>query len=126
MLQTESVVDVIDNTGAKRALIIGIPQWTRKKSAGIGEIVVVVVKSASSTWVVKKWQVMRAMIVRTRKEIWRNDWTYIRFENNAVILLDINDKWEMKPKWKRIFWPVAKEVRQLGYKEVTNIAEEVI
>ena len=125
-MQTESTVVVIDNTWAKRALIIWIPKGTKKKSAWLWEMVVVVVKSASSTWTVKKGQVMRAMIVRTRKEVRRNDWTYIRFWDNAVVLLDINDKWELKPKWKRIFWPIAREIRDLWFKELSNIAEEVI
>lgn len=126
MLQTESVVNVIDNTWAKTALIIGIPNGTRKRKAKLGDTVVVVIQNASSTGLVKKGQVLRAMIVRTRKEVRRKDGSYIRFADNAVIILDINDKWEIKPKWKRVFWPVAKEIRDLGFKDVTNIAEEVI
>ena len=126
MLQTESVVSVIDNTGAKTALIIGIPKGTRKRIARIGDTVVVVVKTANSTGTVKKWQVLRAMVVRTRKEIKRKDGSYIRFGDNAVIILDINEKGEMQPKGKRIFGPVAREIRELGFKEITNLAEEVI
>lgn len=126
MLQTESVVVVADNTGAKTALIMTIPKGTRKKVARIGDIVVVAVQNATSTGIVKKWQVMRAMVVRTRKEIRRNDWTYLRFGDNAIILLDIDAKGELKPKGKRIFWPIAREIRELWYKDISNIAEEVI
>lgn len=126
MLKTESTVVVADNTGAKEALIIGIPGGTRKKTARIGDIVVVVIKSATSTGIVKDAQVMRAMVVRVRKEIKRKDGTYIRFGDNAVVLLDIDAKGEMKPKGKRIFWPIAREIRELWFKEISNIAEEVI
>ena len=126
MLKTESVINVIDNTWAKRALIIWIPGWTGKKTARVWDVVVVVIKAADFSWTVKKWQVVRAMVVRTRKEIKRDDGTYIRFWDNAVIVLDINEKGEMKPKWKRIFWPVARELRDMWHKDITNIAEQVL
>ncbi len=126
MLKTESMVNVIDNTWAKKALIIWIPGGTRKRTARVWDIVVVVVKVADFGWMIKKWQVVKAMVVRTRKEIKRKDWSYIRFGDNAVIILDINEKWELKPKWKRIFGPIAKELRDLWYKDITNIAEQVI
>lgn len=126
MLQRESIVVVTDNTWAKRALIIGIPNGTKKKTARVGDIVVVVIKSASSTWIVKKAQVMRAMVVRTKKEIARKDGTYIRFGDNAVILLDIDDKGQLNPKGKRIFGPIAKEIRAMGRKDISNMAPEVI
>lgn len=126
MLKTESRVVVTDNTWAKEALIIGILWGTKKRTATVGDMVVVVIKSASSTGMVKDAQVMRAMVVRTRKEIKRKDGTYIRFGDNAVVLLDIDAKWQIKPKGKRIFWPIAREIRELWYKDISNIAEEVI
>jgi len=126
MIKTETVVIVTDNTWAKTALVIGIPNGSKKDTARIWDQVVVAIKKANSDWIVKDWQVMRAMIVRVRKEIRRKDWTYIRFGDNAVIILDIDAKWNLNPKGKRIFWPIAREIRELGHKEISNMAEEVI
>lgn len=126
MLIRESVVMVADNTGAKKAKIIWVPGWSRKKVARIWDYVVVSIQTATPNGTVKKWQVMRALVVRTRKETPRKDWTYIRFGDNAIVLVDIDWKGELKMKWKRVFWPVAKEIRELWYKVISNNAEEVI
>jgi len=126
MIQTETVVNVADNTWAKTALVIWVPGGTRKRIARIGDVVKVAVKKASSTWIVKDGQVMKAMVVRVRKEIRRKDGTYIRFGDNAVVMLDIDNKWNLVPKWKRIFGPIAREIREKWFKDISNMAEEVI
>jgi len=126
MLKNESVVVVADNTGAKKAKIIRILKWSAGKTATVWDSVVVAIKSAMPNGSVKKWEVTRAVVVRVRKEIPRKDGTYIRFGDNAIILMTKNDKGEMSPIWKRIFWPVARELRDLWYRNITNMAEEVL
>ncbi len=126
MLKNESVVVVADNSWAKTAQIIRIIKWSMAKTATVWDTVVVAIKSAAPGGSVKKWQVTRAIVVRVRKEIPRNDGTYLRFWDNAVILMSLNDKWEMAPIGKRIFGPVAKELREKGYKNITTMAPEVI
>lgn len=124
MLQRESLVVVTDNTGATEAKIIGM-LGTMEKQVSVGDIVNVAIQKASPAASVKPGQVCKALVVRTRKEIRRADGTYIRFGDNAVIILDIDNKGEMKPKGKRISGPLPKELRE-HYKSVTNLAEEVI
>lgn len=126
MLKNESVVVVADNTWAKKAKIIRILKGSAGKTATIWDSVVVAVKSAMPNGTVKKWEVTRAVVVRVKKEVPRNDGTYIRFWDNAVILMTKNDKGEMSPTWKRVFWPVARELRELWYRNITNMAEEVL
>lgn len=126
MLKNESVVVVADNTWAKKAQIIRILKGSTGKTATVWDSVVVAIKSTTPNGSIKKWQVTRAIVVRVRKEIPRKDGTYIRFGDNAVVLMTKNDKWEMSPIWKRIFWPVAKELRDLWLKNITNMAEEVL
>ena len=126
MLKNESVVVVADNTWAKKAQIIRILKWSTGKTATVWDFVVVAIKSVAPNWNVKKWQVTRAIVVRVKKEIPRKDGTYIRFWDNAVILMTKNDKWDIAPIWKRIFWPVARELRELWLKNITNMAEEVL
>lgn len=126
MLKNESIVVVADNTWAKKAKIIRILKGSTGKTATVGDSVVVAIKSAMPTGSVKKWEVTRAVVVRVKKEIPRKDGTYIRFWDNAVILMTKNDKWEMSPIWKRVFWPVARELRELWYRNITNMAEEVL
>lgn len=124
MLQRESFVVVTDNTGATEAKVIGIPGPVQRQ-VGIGDIVNVAIQKASPAASVKPGQVCKALIVRTRKETRRSDGSYIRFGDNAVIILDIDAKGEMKPKGKRISGPLPKELRE-KFKSVTNLAEEVI
>jgi large subunit ribosomal protein L14 len=122
MIQHESMVHVADNTGVTQALVIGIIKGN-SKSAGIGDIVVVAYKKVASTSTLKKAGVGRAMVVRTVNKIRRNDGTYISFADNAVVLID-KDK---EPLGKRIFWPVAKEIREkFSYKNIASMAQEVI
>ncbi len=126
MLKVESVVTVADNTWAKKAKIIRILKWSTGSTATVGDSVVVAIKTAMPNGNVKKWQVIKALVVRTKKEVARKDGTYIRFGDNAVILMTKNEKWERNPVWKRIFGPVARELRDLWYKNITNMAEEVL
>jgi len=126
MLKNESVVVVADNTWAKKAKIIRILKGSAGKTATIWDSVVVAVKSTMPNGSVKKWEVTRAVVVRVKKEVPRSDGTYIRFWDNAVILMTKNDKGEMSPTWKRVFWPVARELRELWYRNITNMAEEVL
>ncbi len=126
MLKVESVVTVADNTWAKKAKIIRILKWSTGSTATVGDSVVVAIKTAMPNGSVKKWQVIKALVVRTKKEVARKDGTYIRFGDNAVILMTKNEKGERNPVWKRIFGPVARELRDLWYKNITNMAEEVL
>jgi len=126
MLKVESVVTVADNTWAKKAKIIRILKWSTGSTATVGDSVVVAIKTAMPNGNVKKWQVIKALVIRTKKEVARKDGTYIRFGDNAVILMTKNEKWERNPVWKRIFGPVARELRDLWYKNITNMAEEVL
>lgn len=126
MLKQESLVIVADNTQAKKAKIIRIIKWSTAKTAWIWDRVVVAIKDASPTASVKKWQVVHAVVVRVRKEISRSDGTYVRFGDNAVVLLTKDAKWNMNPIGKRVFGPVARELRDLWWRNITNMAEEVV
>lgn len=126
MLMNESQVVICDNTGAKKWKVIRILKGSNWKKASVWDLVVIAIKDASPSSSVKKWDTSRALIVRVRKEIGRKDGTYVRFWDNAVVLMSKDAKWELKPIWKRVFWPVAKELRILGYRNITNMAEEVI
>lgn len=126
MLRNESVVVVADNTWAKKAKIIRILKGSSWKSAGVGDKVVVAIKTAAPTWSVKKGEVVMGIIVRVRKEYSRKDGTHIRFGDNAIVLMSKNDKGDIAPIGKRVFGPVARELRDRGYKNITNMAEEVV
>ena len=122
MIQQESVVKVADNSGAKRALVIRVLGGTRRRYAGLGDRVIVAVKDALPNGTVKKSDVARAVVVRTVKETRRKDGSYIRFDENAVVI--INDNGE--PKATRIFGPVARELREKRYMKIVSLAPEVI
>ncbi len=122
MIQQESVVKVADNSGAKRALVIRVLGGTRRRYAGLGDKVVVAIKDALPNGTVKKSDVARAVVVRTVKETRRKDGSYIRFDENAVVIID--DKGE--PKATRIFGPVARELREKRYMKIVSLAPEVI
>ncbi|MBI1808273.1 MAG: 50S ribosomal protein L14 [Gemmatimonadetes bacterium] len=122
MIQQESVVKVADNSGAKTALVIRVLGGTRRRYAGLGDIVIVAVKNALPNGTVKKSDVARAVVVRTVKETRRKDGSYIRFDENAVVI--INDEGE--PRATRIFGPVARELREKKYMKIVSLAPEVI
>ena len=122
MIQQESVVKVADNSGAKRALVIRVLGGTRRRYAGLGDTVIVAVKDALPNGTVKKSDVARAVVVRTVKETRRKDGSYIRFDENAVVI--INDAGE--PRATRIFGPVARELREKRYMKIVSLAPEVL
>ena len=122
MIQQESMFKVADNSGAKRALVIRVLGGTRRRYAGLGDLVIVAVKDALPNGTVKKSDVARAVVVRTVKETRRKDGSYIRFDENAVVI--INDQGE--PRATRIFGPVARELRDKKYMKIVSLAPEVI
>lgn len=122
MIQQESMVKVADNSGAKRALVIRVLGGTRRRYAGIGDRVIVAVKDALPNGTVKKSDVAKAVVVRTVKETRRKDGSYIRFDENAVVI--INDNGD--PRATRIFGPVARELREKRYMKIVSLAPEVI
>jgi len=122
MIQQESRVRVADNSGAKEALCIRVLGGTKRRYAGIGDIVVVTVKDALPSGNVKKGTVSKAVVVRTRKQLRRKDGTYITFDDNAVVLLNAGGD----PRGTRIFGPVARELRDKGYTRIISLAPEVL
>jgi large subunit ribosomal protein L14 len=122
MIQQESRLNVADNSGAKEVLVIRVLGGTRRKYASVGDKIVVTVKSALTSSNIKKGTVSKAVIVRTRKEVRRKDGSYIRFEDNAAVLLNANDE----PRGTRIFGPVARELREKQFMKIISLAPEVL
>lgn len=122
MIQEGSWLQVADNTGAKRAKCIKVLGGTRRRYAQIGDIIVVTIKDASPKGVVKKKTVQRAVIIRQVKELNRKDGTSIRFDDNALIIIDK----EGIPKGTRVFGPVARELREKGFQKIISLATEVL
>ncbi len=122
MIQQESMVKVADNSGAKRALVIRVLGGSGRRYARIGDRVIVAVKDALPNGTVKKSDVAKAVVVRTVKETRRKDGSYIRFDENAVVI--INDNGE--PRATRIFGPVARELREKRYMKIVSLAPEVL
>jgi len=122
MIQTESRLSVADNSGAKEVLCIRVLGGTRKRYASVGDKIVVAVKSAMPNGAVKKGSVAKAVVVRTKKEIRRPDGSYIRFDDNACVIL--NQGGEMRGT--RIFGPVARELRESNYMKIVSLAPEVL
>lgn len=122
MIQQESRLNVADNSGAKEVLCIRVLGGTGKRYASVGDKIVVSVKSAISSSNVKKGTVSKAVIVRTKKELRRKDGSYIRFEDNAAVLLNTNDE----PRGTRIFGPVARELREKQFMKIVSLAPEVL
>ncbi len=122
MIQQESNVIVADNTWAKTAQVIRVLGGSTVKRATVGDVVVVAIKSASPTGQIENASVQWGVVVRTKKELARNDGSYVRFEDNAIAIIGKN----FEPIGKRIFGPVAKELRDKGFKKVATIAEEIV
>lgn len=122
MIQQESVLNVADNSGAKKILVIRILGGSHKKYGKIGDVVIGTVKDAVPHTDVKKGDIVRGVIVRTKKESRRKDGSYIRFDDNAVVLIDKFNE----PKGTRIFGPVARELREKGYMRIISLAPEVL
>jgi large subunit ribosomal protein L14 len=122
MIRTESRLTVADNSGAKEVLCMHVLGGTRRRYASVGDQIVVTVKSAMPTSQVKKGTVTKAVVVRTKKEVRRKDGSYIRFEDNAAVLLNAQDE----PRGTRIFGPVARELRERQYMKIVSLAPEVL
>jgi len=122
MIQEYTRLNVADNTGAKRVMCFRILGGTRRRYASLGDIIVASVKSAIPNSPVKKGEVVKAVVVRTRKEVRRPDGSYIRFDDNAVVILDE----KQEPKGTRIFGPVARELREKQFMKIVSLAPEVL
>lgn len=123
MIQQESRLKVADNSGAREILVIQVVGGTRRRYGGIGDIVVGTVKKAVPNSNVKKSSIVKAVIVRTKKEVRREDGSYIRFDDNAAVLLDAEGK---NPIGTRVFGPVARELRERGFSRILSLAPEVL
>jgi large subunit ribosomal protein L14 len=122
VIQTESTLDVADNSGARKVACIRVLGGSRRRYASIGDVIVVTVKDAIPNARVKKGEVRRAVVVRTRKEIGRADGSYIRFDDNAAVLIDA----QREPVGTRIFGPVARELRARRFMKIISLAPEVL
>jgi large subunit ribosomal protein L14 len=122
MVQQETIVKIADNSGARKALVIRVLGGSKRRYAGLGDIVVVAIKDALPTGTVKKGEVAKAVVVRTAKETRRKDGSYIRFDENAAVLID--DKGE--PRATRIFGPVGRELREKKFMKIVSLAPEVL
>lgn len=121
MIQKESILVAAGNSGAKRLRVIGIPRKGNTRIAVIGDVVTVSIRGADPNGVVKDHAIERAVLVRTRKEVGRSDGSYIRFDDNAAVVIDKSGD----PKGSRVFGPIAREVRERGYKKIASLAKEI-
>ena len=122
MIQQESRLKVADNTGAKEVIVIRVMGGSHRKYGSVCDIIVVTIKQATPGGMVKKGEVSKAVVVRTTKEIRRKDGSYIRFDDNAAVLIDTN----LEPRGTRIFGPVARELREKNYMKIVSMAPEVL
>lgn len=122
MIQTQSKLKVADNSGAKQVMCIKVLGGSKRRYANIGDVIVVSVKEASPTGNVKRKSVVKAVVVRTVKGISRKDGTRLSFDENSVVIIDNNGQ----PRGSRIFGPVARELRELGYQKIISLAPDVI
>jgi large subunit ribosomal protein L14 len=123
MIQQESHLRVADNTGAREILCIRVTGGSRRRYGSVGDVIIATVKQATPTSSVKKGEIVRAVIVRTKKPISRTDGTDIRFDQNAAVILDPLSK---NPQGTRIFGPVARELREKGFMRIVSLAPEVL
>ena len=123
MIQQESRLKVADNTGGRELLVIRVLGGSKKRYGRVGDIIVGTIKTATPHGAVSKSDVVRAVIVRTKKEYRRDDGSYIRFDDNAVVILDTDGR---NPKGTRIFGPVARELREKGFTKIGSLAPEVL
>ncbi|KKW05987.1 MAG: 50S ribosomal protein L14 [candidate division CPR1 bacterium GW2011_GWC1_49_13] len=121
MIQRETMLIAADNSGAKKLRVIGIPSRGRSRIARLGDVVVVAIRGADPHGIVKDHAKERAVIVRTRKEIRRPDGSYIRFGDNAGVVIEKGGN----PKGSRVFGPIAREIKERGYKKIASLAKEI-
>lgn len=122
MIQAESRLSVADNSGAKEVLCIKVLGGSKRRYASVWDVIVCSVKKALPNGAVGKKKVVKAVVVRTAKEIRRKDGSYIRFGDNACVIINDN----MDPRWTRIFGPVARELKNKGYQKIVSLASEVL
>lgn len=122
MIQHRSMLNVADNSGAKKLMMIGMPGRSKQRFARIGDVVTTVVKKADPQGNVKSSEIVRSVLVRSRKEYRRIDGSYVRFDENAAVVIDNNGN----PRGSRIFGPIAREVREKGFVKIASLAPEVI
>ena len=122
MIQEYSILKVADNTGARRVMCFRVLGGTRRRYASIGDVIVCSVRDASPNGQFKKGEVARAVVVRTKKAIRRKDGSYIKFDDNAAVIIDA----QKEPKGTRIFGPVARELREKQYMKIVSLASEVL
>ena len=122
MIQAETRLKVADNTGARELLCIRVKGGSRRRYAGVGDVIVGTVKSATPQGAVKKGEVVQAVVVRTRRQLGRKDGTYIAFDENAAVLIDAANN----PRGTRIFGPVARELREKNFMKIVSLAPEVL
>jgi len=122
MIQQETRLRVADNSGAKEVLCIKVLGGTRRKYAKLGDVIVVTIKKAIPGGIVKKGEVTKAVVVRTRKELRRKDGSYIRFDDNAAVLINA----QKEPQGTRVFGPIARELREKKFMKILSLAPEVI
>lgn len=123
MVQLRTILEVADNTGAKKVMMIGMPKKGNRKRARIGDIITVTIKEAIPHAQVKKGEIVHAVVVRTRKENRRSDGSYIRFDDNACVVLQSKESRE--PRGTRIFGPIAKEIKDVGFNKIASLAEDI-
>ena len=126
MIQDRSLVQIADNSGAKIGRIFKIPGSSKKRYAEIGELVVLSVQTAEPRKAVKKKDILIGVVVRQRKPLRRKDGSYIRFDENAVVILETGGKDKKEPKAGRIFGPIPRELQELGYQTIISRAPEVV
>ena len=122
MIQMRTILDIADHTGAKRASCIGVLNRSGKRCAEIGDIVTANIKEAIPDGVVKKGEVVKAVVVRTKNSIRRSDGSYLRFDRNAIVIIDDQNN----PRGTRIFGPIARELRDKNFMKIISLAPEVI
>jgi len=122
MIQLRTRLDIADNTGARKIACIGVIGGTRKRYAGLGDIIVASVKDALPEAPIRKGDVVRAVVVRMRRWMRRPDGSYVRFDENGAVIVDVNNE----PKGTRIFGPIARELRDKGFTKIVSLAPEVV
>lgn len=122
MIQMRSILEIADNTGAKRVAMIGVLNRRSRRTANIGDIITASVKEAQPDGVVKEGEVVKAVVVRTRKPLRRSDGSLVRFNSNAIVIIDN----QQNPRGTRIFGPVARELRDLNFAKIISLAPEVV
>lgn len=121
MIQERSILKVADNSGAKTVRVFRIPGGSRKRYAHLGDIVIASVQTAEPRKAVKKKDIVKAVVVRTRNQIRRPDGSYVRFDDNAVVLVD-----KKEPKATRIFGPIPRELKEWGYDKIISLAQDIV